>query len=200
MSMRYTFYLGYIDKYQQIMPCGPYDDCNNLIPLFSYDYHESIYLHRSFNNLSLSQMSDMFKKTMSSEYELDIGETFDDIYENGAWGYMDFDRFVDNKIDLQSFVKSGYWDIDEMTDFLKCSRDERQCILYNNELSDPLPPEIYAAKVAIDPLIASQYMFYAILDINTDDYYRYLAYMRSCELIDVAYDPNKRFVIFYNYA
>ena len=85
-------------------------------------------------------------------------------------------------------------------EFLSKSRAEQEEILYFGGLSDPLPPAVYAAKVSNDPEVAKKYMFYAICDTNTDDYYRYLAHIKCVDLIDDWSHKGRKYVIFYSFS
>ena len=200
MSMYYTYYLGYWDDDGKIVPLGPYDDEGNLHELFSYNYHTDISIHEGFDKISFEHLSEKFIQMVRSDYDFDKDEEIEDLWRNTWWGYMDFKDVVGGIFSIQQFIKTGYWETDELLEFLSKSRAEQEEILYFGGLSDPLPPAVYAAKVSNDPEVAKKYMFYAICDTNTDDYYRYLAHIKCVDLIDDWSHKGRKYVIFYSFS
>ena len=155
--------------------------------LFSYDYHNDIRIHCEFERLSIEEVSERFLKEIKSDYGLGEDETIDAIWKDEWWGKRDYKEFINGKTPFTSFqkiIKSGYWEIDELSAFLSKDEDEQEQSLFWGYLSEPLKPEIYAAMVSADPDIARKYMYYAICDTFSEDYYRCLVYVLSHNLMD----------------
>ena len=196
MSMFYTYYLGYLDDNNRIVPYGPYDNKGNLYELFSYDYHSDVNIHEGFTDLILNNVSDEFREELKSLYSADKEYDIERAFVNEWWGYRNLYDFIDGKTSMQQFIKTGYWKIDELSAFLSKSEKDREDALYYGELSDPLNPDVYAARVAIDPGMAKMYMYYAVSDTNTDDYYRYLTHVICSCLINDGEYKNRKYVIY----
>ena len=200
MSMYYYYYLGYWDENHKLVPYGPYDDEGNLHELFWYNYRSSIEVHREFNMLSKEDFSEKFVSAIQSLFELSYEDVLTGEWYSDGWGYMDLKDFVNGITSLQDLIRTGYWPADELVEFLSVPEEERADILYYGELSEPLSSDAYAAKVSLDHTVSSQYMFYSICNPYTDDYYRYLAHIKSQDLIDEWKYLERRYVICYLFA
>lgn len=197
--MYYNYYLGYLDKNKKVVPLGPFDNEGNLKELFMYSYSTTYRIHDNFYRLEWDDLSESFKEALGKHFYYFEGETFKDVWNTNSWGYMPLDKFINGVKSMQHFIKSGYWKLEEIEAFLSLPEDEKENYLCYGNLPYPLHPDVYATMVAADPETAKKYMYYAVCDIYVDDYYRYLAYLLSNNLIDDNY--NKReYVIFYYYA
>lgn len=200
MSMYYTYYLGYVDENKKLVPLGPFDNEGNLKELFRYSHSATYRVHDDFYRLAWDALSEEFKETLGKGFNYFEGQTFKDVWRSCSWGYMPLDEFINGVKSVQHFIKSGYWEMEEIEAFLSLPEEERKDYLYNENLPKPMPPEVYAAKIVADPEFAKKYMFYAVCDTNVDDYYRYLAHMLTRSLIDDYRYEDREYVIFYLYA
>ncbi len=199
MSMYYTYYLGYVDENKKLVPLGPFDNEGNFKELFRYSHSTTYRVHDDFYRLSWDALSEEFKEILGKEFNYSEGQTFKDVWSFYSWGYMPLNEFINGVKSMQHFIKSGYWEMEEIETFLSLPEDEKEDYICYGNLPYPLRPEVYAAMVAADPEVAKKYMYYAVCDIYVDDYYRYLAYLLSYRLID-EYKPKGEYVIFYNYS
>lgn len=200
MSMYYNFYLGYRDDNKRIVPLGPFNNEGKLKELFMYSHHYDISVHEDFYGLAWEDLSEEFKDVLGKDFYYSKDVTFKDVWKECQWGYLPLDKFINGVKSMQHFIKTGYWKIGEIESFLSLPEEERNDYLYNGNLPNPMPPDVYAARVAADPEVAKKYMFYAICDTNVDDYYRYLAHILSHRLIDDYKHEDREYVIFYYYA
>ena len=98
------------------------------------------------------------------------------------------------------FIKSGYWKIDDISQFLQLSPRDREIYLLDSMLPKPLSPEAYAAEVSVNPEMVKKYVFYAACDTNNENYYRYLVHVKSANLVDNWEYRDRKYVIYYEFS
>lgn len=130
MSMYYYYYLGYWDENHKLVPYGPYDDEGNLHKLFWYDYHSSIEVHNGFNTLSVEDFSDRFLSVIQSLFGLNDGDMLKGEWISNMWAYIELKDFVNGITSIQDLIKTGYWPIEEMLEFLSASEEDRADMLF----------------------------------------------------------------------
>ena len=128
MSWYVHYYLGYKTKEDKIYPLGPYDCFGHLYNIFYRSRSFTSDLHEDFFKINEQQSTDELKKSFS--YENYDGEII----------FADVEYLPLNKLPSGSYVKSGYFLIEDIQNYLK---DEDPWDLFY----DCLDPTTYALKM-----------------------------------------------------
>lgn len=161
MSIYYSFYLGKQDD-DKIVPVGPFDESGKLVPCL-FCCGETYGLRDYFIKTDKSILSDRF----------DNFDEFEDIY---VCAY--------NELPNDSFVKSGYYLIDDVERY----KNDESLIYWGEIFYDHLSPEAYAAKMTseiavgpprpykdefgneIRPHSVADYMYFTYIDYASKEY------------------------------
>lgn len=200
MSMYYALYLGYLGEDDKIVPLGPFDDQGNLNHVLYLNYHEKIDFINDFEELTYDKLSDSLKVIIKDFHGLKDEPELEAYWQPGWHGVMDLDRFVAGNTTPNKFIKSGYWKIDDISQFLQLSPRDREIYLLDSMLPKPLSPEAYAAEVSVNPEMVKKYVFYAVCDTNNENYYRYLVHVKSANLVDNWEYRDRKYVIYYEFS
>ena len=190
MSYYYNFYCGY-EKDGKIFPLGPYDCEGKLhdIIYYSHSYSMICDLHKLFNNVTESQISDELRKEF--EYTDYNGEKVCKV----KYLYL-------SEMPSTNFIKSGYYLIDDV----KAAEEDEEYPLWN--LMPRFSPLIYSAKLLNEIKFgpsecktdedgeeykepdASDMMFYAFPDYNCNEYFSFVINLYFDSLDSIAYKFN----------
>ena len=169
MSYYYSYYIGY-KKDGKIYPWGPYNAKGKLEPVISRSRSFASSLYENFHLVREKQVSEELRKEF--EYEDDWTET----------KQIDVKYLLEKELPTGSYIKTGYFLIKDVEAYKNNK--------YNFEgFFDVVSPEIYAAKLQHEMIFgknqpkvdveegyeytepnASDYMYYAYPDYNTEEY------------------------------
>ena len=169
MSYYYSYYIGY-KKDGKIYPWGPYNAKGKLEPVISRSRSFASSLYENFHLVREKQVSEELRKEF--EYEDDWTET----------KQIDVKYLLEKELPTGSYIKTGYFLIKDVEAYKNNK--------YNFEgFFDVISPEIYAAKLQHEMVFgknqpkvdieegyeytepnASDYMYYAYPDYNTEEY------------------------------
>lgn len=181
MSYCYTYYIGYLADDGKVYPLGPYNYFGDLCPILSRSGSFASDLYESFKRIEKSAASDKLKAEFPYEFET----------ENDS-KYTSIKMFEVDKLPTDSFVKSGYFLIEDV------KRYENGDWFANDGLFDEsITPAVYAnmlknelilgAKLEVIDLFnedeeeepipqytAGDYMYYAFPDFYSREYEAHL--------------------------
>ena len=169
MSYYYSYYIGY-KKDGKIYPWGLYNAKGKLEPVISRSRSFASSLYENFHLVREKQVSEELRKEF--EYEDDWTET----------KQIDVKYLLEKELPTGSYIKTGYFLIKDVEAYKNNK--------YNFEgFFDVVSPEIYAAKLQHEMIFgknqpkvdveegyeytepnASDYMYYAYPDYNTEEY------------------------------
>lgn len=168
MSTYYTYYTGYsLDG--KIYPLGPYNCFGSIRPVLSKSSSFASRLHDEFGQIKEDQVSDELRKAF--EYK-----TF-----NGEMKMPTLYSLPIDELPVDSYIKTGYFLIDDVKQYEEDG--DTWDIFY-----EKVAPTVYAAMVQHElmfgkpkeekdcegnpytPHAASDYMYYAYPDYNSEEY------------------------------
>ena len=172
MSYYYSYYIGYkLDG--KIYPWGPYDANGKLKPVICRSRSFASELHYDFLNIDKNSISDELIKEF--EYNDCLGEA----------RILNVKYLPENDLPIGSYIKHGYFLIDEVKQYNN-GEDPLDCF------SEIITPEVYAAKLHNEITFgknkpkkdefgyeytepnASDYMYFAYPDYQTEEYESFL--------------------------
>lgn len=131
MSYYYNYTLGYQTEDGKIFPLGPFDYNGKLLNIISKSRSFASDLHEDFYPINDNQWTDELKKCFSYE-----------TYE-GEIKYQELKILLLSELPKGSFIKSGYYLIDDIDAYTKSLIDDDY---YFDGFYDYLTPETYLRK------------------------------------------------------
>lgn len=171
MSYYYDYYIGY-EKDGKLYPLGPYKENNKLTPALSRSRSFASDLHNSFYLVNENQVSDELRAEF--EHECWDGDVRVDVK------YLPI-----NELPNGSFIRSGYFLIEEVKQYENSLKDEDFCF---DGFSLPISPTVYVEMANNElkfgkpkktkdedgewytPYSASDYMFYMYPEYHCKEY------------------------------
>lgn len=191
MSYYYTYYVGY-EQEGKVYPLGPYDRFGKLHDILSRSSSFASNIHYEFAPVKEEEISDELRKQF--EYEDWHGKKVVDIKKCNL-----------DELPTGSYIKTGYFLIEDVMEYEKEHNSED--LFY-----DTVTPTVYASMVTSEHLFgkptpkkdvegnefevhsASEYMYYAYPDYNTEEYEAFLM-RRAAEVYEYGIPKDAHIVI-----